>query len=292
MEFNFEIFKDLLNLCRLSQKELNVINRIFKNRPLNYIDNVLYDCPKKLIYYSSELEPNYHVYVTEYLNSLVVIFKGNTFLENEIKLISSKRKKRIRIQNLNKKIQINKRCDELLESVKKKINLKIKDYLKLKINNHEILGDDEHILNRKSIIFTGHGFGGTISILGCVKFANQYKFKQVDFYSVTFGSPNVGGLSFSNLFNKSVKNSYRFLSDADENILGKHFKNLNKLKGNIWLYQDQINNRLKILRYLRKYKNYFKRKISICNYKKKGYTCKDYLEEIDIIENLNKNINK
>ena len=286
MEFNFEIFRDLLNLCRLSLKELSEINGIFKNRPLNYIDNVLYDCPKKLIYYSSDIEANYHVYVTEYLNSLVIIFKGNTFTENEIKLTNSKRVK-INIPPIKKKIKVNKRSNEIFDSLQKKINLKIKEYLGKKVNNHQILGDDEHIINQKSVIFTGHGLGGTISILGIVKFANKFKNKNVNFYSVTFGSPNVGGLRFSNLFNKSILKSYRFLSDVDSNILFKNYKNINNLKGNIWLYHDYLNNHYKICRHIRMVKNYFNRNCFCCLSKKKIYKCENYHSDLEMMYNKN-----
>ena len=70
--------------------------------------------------------------------------------------------------------------------------------------------DNENI---KRIIFCGHSLGAALATIAALDYKLQNSTQNVK--CVTFASPRVGNKSFSKLFNKTIKTSYRIVYHRD-----------------------------------------------------------------------------
>jgi predicted lipase len=83
-------------------------------------------------------------------------------------------------------------------------------YEKVKSEIYNIVRINTHL---KKVIITGHSLGGALATLCSLDMAINFPLREI--ICVTFGSPRVGNLSFARLFNKKVKNSYRYVNGDD-----------------------------------------------------------------------------
>jgi predicted lipase len=65
----------------------------------------------------------------------------------------------------------------------------------------------------KKVYFCGHSLGSSIATLASLSYASLHK--DTDVHCITFGSPRVGNSGFVKLFNKTVKNHQRYVTESD-----------------------------------------------------------------------------
>jgi hypothetical protein len=104
-----------------------------------------------------------------------------------------------------------------------------------------------------SVIFAGHSLGGALATIAAVYYSFICPDKEV--YCVTFGSPRVGDSYFTDIFNKNVVKSYRFVNDNDPVPCVPSRWRFKHVEGLCWLHQDELKREIKAWRFWRFFKN-------------------------------------
>ena len=77
----------------------------------------------------------------------------------------------------------------------------------------------ESNIKEYKIILTGHSLGGSVSIIATIclfiNFYSYFKTGKIKLENITFGSPKIGNIEFSNLYKDLIKNNTHYFHNSD-----------------------------------------------------------------------------
>lgn len=224
--------KTILDMCRLSSLAYNSplqIQKLFEEKneeTLNkllinpiYIDSKMYNNDNSNID-SSNIDGQ--LYISKYKDDEgVIFFRGTESIQDWLTNLNIKRVE-MNIENCKLKPLVHTGFLNQYITLENEINKTIKD------------------LNIKTIHLTGHSQGASLASIASIKL--HFLYPDLNIYCYTFGSPRVGNKVFSELFNKSVKKSYRFLNVLDPVTTLPTSWRYKHVNNSFWLYPDHMNN--------------------------------------------------
>ena len=273
MKFNKKTFSDFAKLCTISYQESDIIKEHFLARPFNKTDyySVFYNCNKipKLYAKGNDSE----MYTCDYDNKLSIIFRGTESMRDVL-------------TDLNI-IQVDMNLENFYDETPPEVHWGFYNQFKeLKPDLDKIINDYKSDDENKEIVFAGHSLGGALATIASVNYS--YNNPNLSVNCITYGSPRVGDQQFADIFNKNVKNSFRFVNDNDPIPCIPTSWRFRHVKGCQWLYQDQVMNEIKVWRGWRFFKNYLLSFVGYGYDSSKDHSCDNYCKDMDIIpENFN-----
>ena len=272
MNFSKNILKDFCKLCNISYRTSQDVVESFYSRPININDNesVFYKCKTPPILYSRGRDSQ--MYVCSYDNKLSVTFRGTESARDILTDLNC--------------IQVNMSLKGVNTDLEPQVHWGfLNQFKELETDLDKIVKEYYESVDslEKEIIFSGHSLGGALATIASVNYAFAYPDMVVD--CVTFGSPRVGDPVFANYFNKTIKNSYRFVNDNDPIPCLPTAWRFQHVKGCIWLYEDQVKNEITVWRGWRFFKNYILSFIGYGYDASKDHSCDGYVRDMDILEN-------
>jgi len=254
--------EDILNCARLSTicylKEEKIHHCYSCERPYNKDSyELVFNSLKNEPIFIHDFKTDCQLLVTEYKDSLVIVFRGT---ESKKDIITD-------LNMLREPLEL-KDHDVYPEVHSGFLNqfMSIKDF---------IINDVEKYNN---IIFCGHSLGGALATIASLYYYCYFKTKNIK--CITFGSPRVGDKLFANLFNKHIEESIRFVNDNDPVPCFPTTWRFKHVKGLQWLNEDIIKKEIRVWRLYRFFKYTFLNLVGYGYNALDDHSCNNYIEDI------------
>lgn len=273
------LIKNTVKLCSLTYNTPRINKDLFYSRPyyINNNESIFYDILDEPHFYSSNKDCQ--VYICKYNNLLCISFRGTESIDD---IFTDLNILRTQINfdfpnDLKTNIHVHNGFLNQFESVKDYLDQEIVEYYIKNINNNK----ENKKKNENKIIFSGHSLGGALATIASLYF--KLKYKELNVTCITFGSPRVGCNDFVKLFNKEIKDTYRFVNDNDPIPCLPTVWRFKHVNGLHWLNKNKIEKEIIVWRFYRFVKNLLLSYFNLGGYNSlKDHNCNEYVKDLEI----------